>query len=259
MISSTWANVKKQTLRNLLFSLAALVFLWILWIVAALAVRNDYVLPSFVDAFGEMGRLLSDAAFWRAFGNTMLRTVLAFLVSMVLGVALAILASLKRGVRTFFAPIISVLRTVPTMAIILMLLIWTTPRIAPVIVTLLVLMPAVYAATLASLDDVKEQFGTLPKAFKVPVIRTVFRMYLPLSAPNVLKQSGPILSMGLKITVSGEVLANTFQSLGGLMQEAKMFVDMPRLMALTLLCIAAGFALEGFFALLYKLVVRWRA
>ena len=251
--------MKKQTLKNLAFSLAALVLLWLLWIVAALIVQNGYVLPSFVDAFKSMGRLLADAAFWRAFGNTLLRTVVAFLVSALLGAALAVLASLKGGIRAFFAPVISVLRTVPTMAIILLLLIWTTPRIAPVVVTLLVLMPAFYAATLASLDDVKARFGELPKAFKVPLSRTVFKMYLPLAAPSILAQSGSILSMGLKITVSGEVLANTFQSLGGLMQEAKMFVDMPRLMALTLLCIVLGFLLEGLAFLICKLIVRWRA
>ena len=251
--------MKKQTLKNLAFSLAALVLLWLLWIVAALIVQNGYVLPSFVDAFKSMGRLLADAAFWRAFGNTLLRTVVAFLVSALLGATLAVLASLKGGIRAFFAPVISVLRTVPTMAIILLLLIWTTPRIAPVVVTLLVLMPAFYAATLASLDDVKARFGELPKAFKVPLSRTVFKMYLPLAAPSILAQSGSILSMGLKITVSGEVLANTFQSLGGLMQEAKMFVDMPRLMALTLLCIVLGFLLEGLAFLICKLIVRWRA
>ncbi len=251
--------MKKQTLKNFLFSLAAILFLWAVWLIAALLIRNDYILPSFVEAFREMGRLLGEAAFWRAFSNTFLRTLIAFAVSFLLGAGLAVLASVKRGVRAFFAPIISVLRTVPTMAIILLLLVWTTPRIAPVIVTFLVLMPAFYAATLASIDDVKEQFGLLPKAFRVSLSRTIFRMYLPLSAPNVLAQSGSILSMGLKITVSGEVLANTFQSLGGLMQEAKMFVEMPRLMALTLLCIVLGFVLEGLCFALSKLIVRWRA
>ena len=64
--------------------------------------------------------------------------------------------------------------------------------------------------------------------------------------------------MGLKIIVSGEVLANTFQSLGGMMQEAKMFVQMPRLMALTLVTVLVGFLLEGVCLLLYKAAVRWR-
>ena len=243
----------------MLFSALALLFLWAVWLIAAAAVRNEYLLPSFWDACREMGRLFIDAAFWRALGNTLLRTFFAFLFSLLLGVGLALLANLHRAVRAFFAPIVSVLRTVPTMAIILILLMWTNPRVAPVVVSLLVLFPSFYAATLAALDEVEAGYGKLARAFGVGAGRKLKEMYLPLVAPPVLKQAGAIFSMGLKITISGEVLANTYRSLGGLMQEAKMFTQMPTLMALTVFSILLGFLLEGLCLLGYKLIVRWRA
>ena len=245
--------------KNLIFSALALIFLWLAWLIAHAAVRNDYILPSCWEALKECGRLLGEAAFWRAFFNTLLRTLWAFLFSLLLGAGLALVANLHGAVRAFFAPIISVLRTVPTMAIILMLLIWTNPRVAPVLVALFVLFPSFYAATLSALDEVRENYGDLARVFHVGVGRKIGRMYLPLAAPSVLRQAGSIFSMGLKITISGEVLSNTFRSIGGLMQEAKMFVEMPRLMALTLLSVFVGFALEGLGLLLYKLIVRWRA
>ena len=234
-------------------------FLWLAWIIAYSLVKNEYVLPSFWDAVKDCGRLFKDAAFWRAFFNTLLRTAWAFLFSLSLGVGLALVASLHKAVRSFFAPVISVMRTVPTMAIILMLLIWTNPRVAPVIVSLLVLFPSFYAATLAAVDEVGAHYGELARAYGVSAKRRIFKMYLPLSAPSVLKQSGAIFSMGLKITISGEVLSNTYRSLGGLMQEAKMFVNMPTLMALTLVSILLGFLLEGVGLLAYRLIVRWRS
>ncbi len=233
--------------------------MWLVWIIAYLVVRNDYVMPSFGDALKEMGRLLTEAAFWRAFGNTLLRTFWAFSASFVLGAGLALVAKLHTAVRAFFAPVVSVLRTVPTMAIILMLLLWTNPKVAPVIVALLVLFPAFYAAALAGLDGVEDRYGTLVRAFGVGAGRKLIGMYLPLAAPPVLKQAGSVFSLGLKITISGEVLSSTFRSLGGLMQEAKMYLQMPRLMALTLVSVLLGFALEGLCALLCRLIVRWRA
>ena len=245
--------------KELLFSALALLFLWAVWLIAAAAVRNEYLLPSFWDACREMGRLFIDAAFWRALGNTLLRTFLAFVFSLLLGVGLALLANLHRAVRAFFAPIVSVLRTVPTMAIILILLMWTNPRVAPVVVSLLVLFPSFYAATLAALDEVEAGYGELARAFGVGAGRKLKEMYLPLVAPPILKQAGAIFSLGLKITISGEVLANTYRSLGGLMQEAKMFTQMPTLMALTVFSILLGFLLEGLCLLGYKLIVRWRA
>ncbi len=245
--------------KELLFSALALLFLWAAWLIAAAVVRNEYLLPSFWDACREMGRLFIDAAFWRALGNTLLRTFLAFVFSLLLGVGLALLANLHRAVRAFFAPIVSVLRTVPTMAIILILLVLTMdPSIPPIIVSLLVLFPSFYAATLAALDEVEAGYGELARAFGVGAGRKLKEMYLPLVAPPILKQAGAIFSLGLKITISGEVLANTYRSLGGLMQEAKMFTQMPTLMALTVFSILLGFLLEGLCLLGYKLIVRWR-
>ncbi len=244
--------------KNLLFSALAVLFLWLVWIIAYAAVGNDYILPSVSDAFGAMGRLFTDAAFWRAFGNTLLRTLWAFLFSLVLGVGLALLAGIHPFVRAFFAPIVSVLRTVPTMAIILMLLIWTNPRVAPVVVSLLVLFPSFYAASLAALDEVDAEYGGLARAFGVGMGRKIVKMYLPLGAPQVLGQAGAIFSMGLKITISGEVLSSTYHSLGGLMQEAKMFVEVPTLMALTLVSVLLGFLLEGICALAVRGILRWR-
>lgn len=244
--------------KNALFSAVALIALWLVWVIAYYIVRNDYVLPSFRETLRETGRLLGEASFWRAFGNTFLRTLWAFLVSLALGVGLAIPAHLIGGVRAFFAPIISVLRTVPTMAVVLMLLLWTTPAVAPVIVSALVLFPAAYAAALAALDEVGEEYGELTRAFRVSAGRKIVKMYLPLAAPPLLKQAGSIFSLGLKVVISGEVMASTYRSLGGMMQEAQTFLAMPRLMALTLITVLLGFALEGLCRLVNRLIVRWR-
>ena len=244
--------------KNALFSLIALAFLWAVWIIAYFIVRNDYLLPSFWDTFSAMGQLFQSAAFWRAFSSTLLRTLWAFLASLVLGAGLALIANLRAWVRAFLSPIISVLRTVPTMAIILVLLLWTNAAVAPIIVAAVVLLPAFYAATLASLDEVTARYGELARSFKVSSARRAFKMYLPLAAPTVLAQAGSIFSMGLKVTISGEVLAQTFRSLGGLMQEAQIYVQMPRLLALSILAVVLGFVLEGACFLAYKLLVRWR-
>lgn len=144
------------------------------------------------------------------------------------------------------------------MAIILILLVWTTPSAAPVIVTATVLLPACYTAALASLDGIDGEYLELARAYRVPFCRTLFRLVLPLSAPSFLSQTGAFLSLGLKVTVSAEVLAKTAQSLGGMMQDAKLWIEMPELFALTLAVIVTGFVLEGGCALIAHFVGRWR-
>lgn len=250
--------MKKNILFSTLCSLLALVALMIVWIISYYGFRNEYLLPSLWSTLAAAGKLLTEGVFWRAFGFTLLRTLISFLCSFVIGIALAALASLHSAVRSFLAPVISVLRTVPTMAVILILVLWTNRTIAPALVSVLVLLPAVYAASLAGIDEVRQEYGELAKSFKVSSGRRIFKMYLPLAAPSVLAQAGSVFSMGLKIVVSGEVLSQTLRSLGYLMQEAQLYLQMPRLLALTVVAVVLGFVLEGLCMLAYKLIVRWR-
>lgn len=242
--------------KNLLFSVLALALLWVGWIIAYFAIGNAYILPSFWETLRAAGLLFARADFWAAFGNTFLRTLWAFLASFAVGVLCAVPARLFPRLRAFLAPVVSVLRTLPTMAVILILLLWTSPAAAPVVVASLVLAPAVYSAALTALDGAGEEYGELAAAYGVSKKRLVLQMYLPLAAPALLSQAGAILSMGLKITVSAEVLASTYCSLGYMMQNAKLAVEMPELLALTLLAVLLGFLLEGACALISKKAVK---
>lgn len=253
--SSIWGNILKKSLA---FSALALVALVACWTIAYAVIGNDYILPSVWETLVAAGGLFAQGRFYLAVGNTLLRTVIAFAISTVLGIACALLSFRISWVRSFFAPVISVMRTVPTMAITLALLIWTTPRVAPVLITLLVLFPAMYAAALASFDSVYVEYGQLTQVYKVSLRRRIFQMYLPLSAPTFFSQSGAMLSMGLKITVSAEVLAHTYTSLGGMMQDVQLMVQMPELLALTVVAITLGFLLEGLCALIVRYCVRWQ-
>ena len=252
----------KNALVSLGLSLAGFAFLWLVWIIAYYAAKNEFLFPSVGDTFRALGQLLFTGgeltrSFYRSLGATFLRTFLAFLISLVCGVGLAALAVSFRGVRAFLAPVVSVLRTLPTLAIVLMLILWTSPSLAPVFVCLLVLLPAVYAASLAAFTNAVGRFGDFARAYKIGRAKRIFALYLPVSLPTLFTEGGAILSMGLKITVSGEVLAATFSSLGGMMQEAQIYLMVPRLFALTLFTILLGFLLEGACALLKKLLVKW--
>lgn len=239
-------------------SACGVLFLVLFWAVCAACVGNGYILPDVAQTFSACGKLLTEGEFWLSFGQTALRALYAFLFSLLSGILFALVSYLVRPVKCFLAPVVSVLRTIPTMAIILILLVWTNPARAPVFVTSLVLFPTCYAAALASLEEISPSTRSLLKAYNVPFAKRIFKGYLPLSAPVFFSQTGAFFALGLKITVSAEVLAKTADSLGGMMQEAKVWLEMPELFALTLVVVVLGLLLEGGSALLYKAVVRWK-
>ncbi len=248
----------KENRLNVLMSVIAIAAMWLVWVIVYRVVGNDYIVPSFTESMKSFGLLFVSSTFWTSFGMTCLRMVLAFLISFVLAGLLCILATAVKAVEAFLRPVMVFFRTLPTLAIILVILIWSNATVAPVIVTVLVLFPAMYAQMMAAVGDVDKGLLQMADVYRLDRSTRISKIYLPLVAPNVLSQCGANISLGLKVTVSAEVMANTLRSIGGMMQTSRMYVDMPKLAALTLVTVVVGIIIEVAFSFTKRIWRKWR-
>jgi ABC-type nitrate/sulfonate/bicarbonate transport system permease component len=143
---------------------------------------------------------------------------------------------------SFFAPLVTALRSLPTLAVTLVLLTWFQAGGTPIAVAFLALFPMLYTGIDKHLLDIGKVYGASAK-------NKIFRVYLPLSAPYILRESAAALSFSLKLVVSAEVVASTARSLGGLMEDAQGY-DLPRLFALVIVTFLVGLFLEVLVGLL---------
>ena len=242
--------------KNLWQSLAAIVFLVVVWIVAYFAVGNKLLIPSFFESVKKVGELLVSKGFWQGFAMSLLRAGIAFFLSFVLAVIFAVTAYLYPSFGGFLAPVVSALRSLPILAVLLILLSFLGAGEAPVAVAFLSLFPMLYTGILAALASVDKHLIEVSRAQGTPLCRRVRAIYLPLSSPYILKEAGGALSFSLKLIVSAEVLANTAKSLGGMMQEAKTYGEIPQLFALVGVAFVAGLVLELALSFLAELAER---
>lgn len=242
---------------NIICSAAAILLMWLVWLIAYFSVKNDYIVPSFSKTMSSLFKCFTEAEFWTAFFFTLLRTAIAFIISFVLAAACAALSAASKIFSAVLNPVMGVLRTLPTLAIILLLLIWTNAKAAPVIVGVLVLFPLIYAQFTAALGGIDKGIVNMCEVYSVKKSDRLFKIYLPLVSPNILSQTGANISLGLKILISAEVLSNTYKSLGGLMQNARAFVEMPRLAALTIVAVLLGLILDIAFSQLKRVTYKW--
>ncbi len=243
---------------NFIFSIVALVLMWGVWVLAHIAVKNEYIIPSFQDVVINIGENLSSLQFWNAFARTLGRTLYAWGVAFLCAVGLVSIGIFSAKFRRLLAPFISVLRTLPTMAITLMLLIWTNPRIAPVYVTFLMLFPLMYSQLLTAYGEIDPSLVQMITVYKVRRRDRLLKVYIPLMMPAVLSQMGANLSLSLKVMISAEVLAGTFRSIGGMMYDAAMYSRMDQMFSVTIMMLVTGGVLEYIFGRLTFLTARWR-
>ena len=213
--------MKKLLLKNLIQTAVAIAFLLAVWWIAYLSVGNDLLIPPLTDGLKKMGGLFGKALFWKALIGTLWRAIIAFVLSFLLAVIFAVVAYLYPSFGRFFAPLVSVLRSMPVLAVLLILLSFLNPGNAPIAVAFLSLFPMLYAGTLAALSGVDKHLIEISRVYGTPVWRRVTAIYLPLASPYILKEGAAALSFSLKLIVSAEVLSFTAKSIGGMMQDAK--------------------------------------
>ncbi len=242
---------------NILLSLSAFVLMWLIWIIAYYSVKNDYVIPSISETAKSLGKCLISGAFWVAFLYTLLRTALSFIISFVLSVALFGIGAIFKPFNSFIKPLMGVLRTLPTLAVILILLFWTNPLVAPVVVTVLVLFPMIFSQLYTAVNGIDEGVIEMAEVYKIGRREKLTKIYLPLISPHILSQTGANISLGIKVMISAEVLAGTYKSLGGLMQNARFYIDMPRLTALTIIAVIIGIIIDLCFSMVERVTFKW--
>ena len=138
------------------------------------------------------------------------------------------------------------------MAVLLLLLVLFRRVEVPVAVGVLTLTPLLFTGYAGAFSGVDKGLVEMSKVFGVPTKKIVTGLYLPSMKNSLILESAAGFSFAIKLVVSAEILANVAGSLGGQMQEASMYAQMPRLFALTLVVCLIALLVEGVVSLFCK-------
>ena len=142
---------KQDKLLNALLPFLTVAVIFGLWGLAAAKVDSEYVLPTVGDTFAALWELLKSAEFYRAYFGTLLRSIFAFAIAFSLAFIAAFVAYKCDKAKRALKPLIVIIRALPTIAVVLLLVLWTSSFVAPVIVTFLVVFPTLYNNLYAAL------------------------------------------------------------------------------------------------------------
>lgn len=251
-------KLKKDKLYTFLTSLSAIIFMWIAWFVAYKCVKNEYLLPSFSETMKSFFEILTEKFFYKSLIKTVYRVLLSFSISLVLGGTLAIIGKIFYRFSQFVKPFMSIIRTLPTMAILVIILIYAGVSTAPIIVAILVLLPMIYKQFTTALEQIDQGLTWAMQVYNISKKDRIKKIYAPIITPSIARNIGSNLSFAIKLVISAEVMSYTFISIGGMMQVSNALMEIPRLMALTLISVVLGLIVEFVFYLIFKKAFKWQ-
>ena len=243
---------------NLCYPLASVSILVAVYAVAAAAANENLILPNWGEIFSAATNLLSQVSFYKSLLMTLLRSAAAFAAAFLIGGALGVGAKYCEPLRRLFTPLMTLLRAVPTMAVIFLLVLWVRSAYSPAIVSFTILMPLSYTQMYNALSSLDDGIFEMSKVYRVPKSRILTKFVLPQIAPQLIEATAGNLSFSVKLVIAGEALAQTASSLGGMINNANVYLETARLMAVTLLAVAVCFILEGAVKLLLLSCRRWQ-
>ena len=224
--------------------------LWI-WEVISLLVGNQLLLPSISQTFEDFFAVLGEKEFYQSFSATLLRSFLSFFLAVALSLTLFYLSKICEFAKVFCASLVSILRSLPTIAIILFLLLWTSSQVAPVIIATLVIMPVLFSG-LQGLS-VDKNVKLLAKLYDIRRVNYFKFIWFPHLQKNYLPLLSSSIALNLKVLVAGEVLAHTYKSIGEMMQSASVYFELGQLIALAVVTVLTAILLEKLVLLVKKL------
>lgn len=242
-----------KTLKKILISVAEVVatviVVFLLWWLFASVAKNDLVLPQPYEVLKIFGQLLLKGETYLALLYTLARSMIAFALSFGVALSLTLIVGVCPVTRPYVGGIVTVLRAIPTIAVILIVMVACDSFVVPVVVAFLVAFPVVYSAFLREIDN--KQLADLCKVYGVSAAKKVKYVLLPQMTNAMLPQCNDTLPLCIKIVIAGEVLAlpRTFAGLGNQMYVAKINLRTANVLALTLLALIVCLVLSGIFAL----------
>ena len=244
--------MKRKKIIDLLLPFIAVVCVILIWEIAALCIGSEYILPDFIQTVRQVFLLFGKGEFYASLGLTLLRSLIAFAVSFILAFVFAIVSSKNGAAEKFIAPLVKITRALPTIAIVLLLLFWTNSQVAPVVVTMLVVFPTLYTNLRSALGKIDREVLEMCDLFGVPKKDVLYKVKVPRIMPDVLIAIGSGISLNLKLMVAAEVLSQTANSIGLMLNSAKVYFEISTMIALVVVVVIVGLLIETLFELLSK-------
>lgn len=249
---------KKRKYLNFIFPIICLIIFILIWQIVAKIINLELIMPTPLVSFKQFGVLIGQVTFWDALANTLSRSFQSFFIAVFLALFLAILSTLCKGVYYFLSPVVIISRATPTMSVILLSLIWFSSKITPMFIALLIIFPMLYSQFYSAFSNIDSDLIEMSKLYKVPRNTMVTKFLVPYTLPLCFDSARSAISLNLKLIIAAEVLAQTKDSMGVMMQRASIYLDTPALIAWTLAAILMSFLLEMATVLLKKIFVRWK-
>jgi len=224
------------------------------WQLASVLVGQELLVPAPAVVGATLLGMAATPGFWAVTGWSLLRILAGFIAGVVAGCGAAALTTRFRLVDAVLSPALRVVRAAPVASLVILALVWIPTGRLPAFIAFTMVVPVVWDTVAEGLRRQDRALLELATVFRFGWWQTVRRVRIPSLLPYLSTAAATGMGLAWKSGIAAEVIARPPLSIGGQLQDAKVYLDTPAVFAWTITAVALSLALER---LLRRLLGRW--
>lgn len=224
-------------MKRIVLTCLSILLIPVAWQLLSWQMAQPQLIPSFPDLIRALFRLVYSPGFLVSIGTTCLRACVGLLLSLAAASITAFLLNRSEAIRFLFMPWLSLLRSVSVISFILLALIFLNPEMIPLLIAFLTMYPLLTENLLKGLMNRRDSWKMLARQFHLNAWNRLFQINYPQLRPYLFSGLASAVGFGWRAIIMGEVLSQCVDGIGKRMKEAQVFIDVPELIAWTLVAI----------------------
>lgn len=250
--------MREYSWKNRRQSLIACLVLLILWEIVAVKINNNIYLPRIEEVLVSMKDIIWSPDFVQNILSSLYRTLVSFTIALLFAITLGVLSKQYPLFKNFISPLNAIGKTIPTMVLVVLALIWFDKDKAPFVVGFAIVFPILYEGIINSLNGIDKKIIEMCEIYKVSTVEKVKKIYIPVIFFYIVNIIISTFSLAFKVVVAGEVHGQPKYGIGSAIQLSKMNFDTTSIFGWIILIAIISI----FFELINKIIVnrinKWR-
>ena len=228
------------------YSLIALI--WVgLWHISAIAIGQELLFPTPVAVIKRLFELCTTVNFYKIIGHSLLRILVGMIIGTLAGALGGLFTAFSTIARDFFAPILSVIKATPVASFIILLVLYVSRDLTPLIIALMMVTPIVWTGVETGILNTDKDLLEMAKLYKISRGKQIKHIFLPSITPYFLAALKSSLGMAWKAGIAAEVLLQPLISIGKMIFDSKISLETTDLFAWTVVVVILSVIIEKAF------------
>ena len=230
----------------------AVLFWLCVWQLASMLINQRILLVSPVRVILRLIELIPTEDFLASLLHSLLHITGGFLAALLAAGLLAALSARFRAASELLAPLMLAIRTIPVVSFIILALFFVSSKYLAILISFLMGLPIIYQNLLEGIRQLREsqesrQLMEMSRLFRLRPYRRMRFIILGQLMPYLRAACSSAIGLCWKAGAAAEVIGMPDKSIGEKLQQAKIYLNTPDLLAWTLVLVLVSLSFEKIF------------